>query len=336
MKNNLVKIILLAILPTIVFLFVAGCREKPREKTNLRIGYRASLPANVGALWAYETNSFANLDVAVSAEGFGPPHVLLQALKNENIDLVTVMPLEPVLEDILKGEANYFIFCLLCFSPSDEFDAIVVETSEIGELPSWKSLDGELLGVIPSKQNILIGKAIVEHAGARMDVKAFNPLNPLMSLQSGDFSAIHVLGADVARAKANSKKYNILEVCPASRHVFNGKITPAGVGLVSKKWVQQNPHVAKAVIDCVLNFNEKSRVDSHNPQLLTILGKEKYGGFDSRTAELLAYPPMISYKKVKESHFEPLLNFLEKKDINVPSAEQVYGFIYKGYDVVSN
>ena len=310
---------------------MTGCRDNappPDKPVSLRIGYRSSLPADVGALWAYETGALSELGLSSTVQGYGPPYVLLEALRSNSIDLVTVMPLEPVLEDIRLGKANYLIYCLLCFSPSEEFDAIVVKTTEDDPAPSWQTVTPRVLGVIPAKQNALIGSTIVENAGAGFEIRQYNPQNPLLSLESGDFGAVHVLGTDVARAKASNGKFIVMEACPASRRVFGGKITPAGVGLISKKWLDLHPNLAHAVVNTVLRFSKQTRSTPGDKQLVGMLEKEKYGGLSPEVSRYLAYAPLIPYSEVKPTDFAPLLLFLQKKNVETASVESILRHVY--------
>lgn len=300
------------------------------SETALRIGYRSSLPADVGPLWAHESGALKELRVNSDVNGFGPPHLLLQALKTGEVDLVTVMPLEPVLEDIRKGEANYQIYCLMCFAPKVEFDAIVVSKPEGNGKPTWEGLGAGGLGVIPSKQNSLIGQAIVKAVGANLEVRSYNPVNALLSLEGGEFKAIHVLGADVARAKAAPDKFAVLEACPASNRVFDGKLTPAGVGLVSDAWLSENSAISREVLDKLLEYSEKTRSNPEDPQLRALIAMDKYGAFGKDVAKHLAYAPLISYVDVKREHFAPLMTFLETKGVELPSLESTLEHVLNG------
>jgi ABC-type nitrate/sulfonate/bicarbonate transport system substrate-binding protein len=305
-----------------------AAKSEKATPVTLRIGYRASLPADIGPLWAHEAGALKNAGINSEVKGFGPPAALLQALKTGDVDLVSVMPLEPVLEDIRKGEANYLIFCLQCFSPTDEFDAVVVRRPEAGKTASWAALSGQTLGVIPAKQNNLVGQAMVASAGVKMDVRPFNPVNPLLSLESKDFGAVHVLGADVARAKADKEKYAILEACAACNRVFKGKMTPAGVGLLRKEWLEKNPKGARELLTIVLEYSRKSRTPPGDPQLRAMLGMQKYGAFGPAVAENLVYAPLIPYNEVKPEHFEPLMTFLKANGVEVPPVETILGYLY--------
>lgn len=314
------------------FLLLGGCKDKSVSDSTpigVRIGYRASLPADVGALWATESGSLREIGFDATTEGFGRPAVLLQALRNGAVDVVTVMPLESVLEDIRKGEANYFIYVLQCFSPTAEFDAIVVNQSLPGDKTSWAPLEGKTLGVIPAEQNILIGEAIARAVGVSMEVGQYNPQNALLSLSNHDFDAIHALGADVARARADSVRFAVLEACPASRHVFGGKLVPAGAGLISKQWVAKNPGKAQALIGKILHYTEKALANPQNPQLVAVLEKEKYGRFEPDVLQHLAFTPVFGYSDVKADLFEPMLAFLTTQQVAVPSVGEILEHVYK-------
>lgn len=302
---------------------------QPRTaRTTLRIGNRAAVTADLGAVWAHEVGAFTGLGVDSEIKSFGPPHALLQDFKAGGVDVVTAAPLEAVLEDIRKGEANYYIYTLQCFSPVDQFDAIVTKRPAGDQTPSWNAISGQALGVIPSRQNILVGRAIVAAVGADMTVRPFNPQNPLLGLESGDFGAIHVLGTDVARAKANSAKFAILEACSASKHVFGGKVTPAGAGLISKKWVQENPAQSKHVIAKIIEFSQKALANPRDAQLVALLRKSKYGGIEPDISIHLAFTPLIAHNKVERKDFEPLMSFLRENSVEAPSVEEIMKHVY--------
>lgn len=329
MKNRKIMGIIIVLLLFILFFGFRGCKKTTVEKQDVtfRIGYRASLPADIGPLLAYESEAFKDMDIMPETKGFGPPALLLQELRNNNIELVTVMPLEPVLNDIRLGKANYFIYCLLCFSPTEPFDMIVVKKNK--RFNTWDSLRGKTLGVIPSDQNILIGQAIVSKTNSAMNVRPYNPQNPLLSLETGDIDAIHVLGTDAARAVTSKDKYVVLEYCPVSKYVFDNKVIPAGVGLISKKWVQENPKLAAGIINKSLEYSKNSRKSPNDIQLIDLLRKQKYGNLDLNVINNLTFPPIIPYNEIKSEHFEPLLSFLETNNIEVASMEIILNHIYK-------
>lgn len=333
----MLRIIRATLIGVIVFclfsVFLCSCKKTPRvekQQPELKIGYRASLPADVGPIWAYEAGAIDGLCQRAETLGFGPPHMLLQSLKQGSIDMVTVMPLEPVLEDIRKNEANYLIYCLLCFSSEEAFDAIVVAKPDGDIVPTWDNLSGGFLGVIPSTQNLLIGAEIIRSIGIKMQVKEYNPQSALLSLSNKEFAAIHVLGADVARAKTNPRKYLILEECPASNRVFGGKVVPAGVGLISKDWAMKYPDVAKALIDQTLEFSNRSHQKPYDQQLVNVLGKAKYGAFDSDTTSNLTFAPIISYENIEPENFKPLIDFLNSNNVDTPKIQSILDHIYKG------
>lgn len=327
---------LLGVFAIIAVLCVAGCGGKKETEVQgqvkpqptqtspikVRIGYRASLPADVGPLWAYEAGALKDAGFDVAVKGFGPPHMLLQALRSGEIDVVTVMPLEPVLEDIRTAKANYRIYCLQCFSATMPFDAVVVKAPATGTTASWEGLTGAL-GVIPSRQNTLIGEAIVTGAGANLAVRPFNPQNPLMSLEGGDFSAVHVLGADVARARAAPSKYAVIEACAASKRAFDGHDVPAGAGLISEAWILAHPDGVQELIDMMLVWSQKTRDNPADPQLQALLQKVQYGSLSAEEAALLTYAPLLTYREVKSEHLAPLITFLQSRSVELPSTESV-------------
>ncbi len=332
-RNTTMRPIIIGLLLFTAFILgCEGCTKDDEDNTTgahvkLDIGYRASLPADMGALWAHENGAFKQFGVETKTRGYGPPHVLLQALRAGNVDLVTVMPLEPVLEDIRTGKANYYIFVLQCFSPTAEFDAIVTKRPETGET-KWQSLADQALGVIPAKQNTLIGQAIVKDVGVDMTVRPYNPQNALLGLKGGDFGAVHVLGADVARAKAAEDKFAVLENCPASRRVFNGKRAPAGAGLISKRWVEQNPGQAKKVVETILRYSNKALANPRDPQLVAMLEMPAYGGFSQDVSKHLAFTPLIPYTEATQQHFEPLMSFLRDNNVDVPATSDILNHLY--------
>lgn len=321
--------VLRACIVLVAFLgLVHGCNGSDAKLT-LSVGYRPSVPGELGVIWAHEKSQFREFGIKSRTQAFGPPSALLEALRNGTIDIAASVPLEPVIEDIRSGEANYLIYCLQCYSPTSQFDAIVTRRNADGSAPTWDDLAGGTLGVLPSLQSRLIGKEIIKKLDVEMTVRAFNPQNALLGITSGDFDAIHAHGADVARAKSNPDRFAILEVCSASRILFNDRVTPAAVGLISAQWVRDNPDLATKVVNTILTHTKRVSEEPDSPELLAILQKQKYGAFPREELRFLEYAPIIHPSEIDRQDFLPLLVFLREHGVQTPETETILNYVFR-------
>lgn len=318
-------------------LSVSGCDETSptdqgkhpataTEPASLRIGYRSSVPIDVGPLWAHELHRLRESGVESTVQNFTSPEVLLESLRENRVDLVTAVPLDLVFDDIRIGRANYLIFCLLCCSPDSSYDAIVVRKPS-AEGVGWQSLAGQNLGVAPGRQATIIGRAILKSAAADMSIQPYSVGRALSELDSGKYGAVHLFGPGVVEAQATPQRYTLLEVAPAARRAFNGRVAAAWAGLIRREWAKSDPLLATRVL---IELGHSSRLSRHGlrpPMVSDMLRNDAYGGFDVGVAERLPFAEYIETPDIEAQHFAPLLDLLKGEGVPVPSVDLILSHV---------
>ena len=242
MKNiKILIIVLIGILIIGGLFYYAYPRE---EAKTVKVGYLpllASLPLYV----AQENGYFDEQNVKIETVQLQSSNQLIDALVRGDIDIIVESAAAPALivETIDKNKLK--IFSASDITQETPFDALIVKKgSSIKEL---KDLENKKIGVFPGSTATNLLKKYLQENGidiSKIEIIQTVPANQLPALYTGSIDVLHSYEptTTIAIESGNAERMY------GSIYAMQLNHNPQGIALISTKFINENPSLAKKTI----------------------------------------------------------------------------------------
>lgn len=243
MKNTkLILSVLIIALIVVVAFFVF--QPKQEETKVVKIGHLpilASLPLYV----AQENGYFAEQGIEIEVSKLQSSNQLVDALVRGDIDVVVESSAVPALIVETIDPNKLKIFSVSDITPETPFDSIIVKADS--KLEKLEDLENKKIGVFPGSTATNLLKKYLTEKGIDVSTIEFIkiiPPNQLSALYEGSIDALHSYepSTTIAIESGNAKKIYGSVYADQLNH------NPQGVSLISTKFLNSNPKLAKKTI----------------------------------------------------------------------------------------
>lgn len=256
----------------------------------------SALPLDV----ALEDKQFEKRNIKTETVGFASANLLVDALVRGDVDITPFDSVFPFLSAEVTDPGKIKLFAVSDLTPDVRFDAILVQPNS--PINNLKDLSGKKIGVFPGSTTTAFLKAYLTNNNIDISKTTFVQIPPqdqIQALQSKSVDALYALEPTFSIATVQAG-FRILDQGPYAK-LFNH--TPIGGGLISSKFVNQNPLLAKSTIE---TFQETYQLMQTNDALVRQVAQEKFN-LKPNTAAIVGIPAMTAPDPESFSRFVDLV-----------------------------
>lgn len=259
MKKLLVAIIVIVV-ASIFAVVTINKKESPKltELYRVRVAYKksvASFPIFVGINQGY----FKNHGIEIEPVVFESTNQMIEAVVRNDVDVSAVGSVEPALAAEIVTPGNFKFYGQVKYDKDNFLDYVLVKKDST--ISSIQELQGKKIGVAPGGASVIYTKIFLKNFLNPKDVsiEQLDPKTLLQALGAGSIDAI--IGNEPLGTIAIQKGVaRILLERPYTDYVpYIPEI--AGVGLMSKKFIEQRPDVAKGFTEAMKESFEYGNVN---------------------------------------------------------------------------
>ena len=279
LKNNVVSVlVVLAIIALIAIFFV---KNNDKDSQVVRIGY-LSILTGAPHFIAIEQDLYNKAGVSIEVAQFQSSNQLYESIVKGDVDITPEISVLPVLINELKDPGKIEIFTTTKFTTEKPFDRVVVKSGS--QITNIAGLVGKKVGVFPGSTATTFLKEYLESRGVdtlAIEFVQLAPQNQIPALEAGSIDALYAYEPNLSTAVVKNGSRAITPSVFASLIENN----PLGSGIVSKKFVENNPDLASKVIGVFDEaFNYLVTNDTESRQLMV-----REMGIDTNVAERMNF-----------------------------------------------
>lgn len=225
--------------------------QLPQSERVIKIGYLPIL-ASLTLYVAQENSYFDEQGIKIETIQLQSSNQLVDALLRGDIDVVPESSVIPVLAVETLDSGKIKIFSVSDATLETPFDSLVVKKDS--ELNTLNDLENKKIGVFPGSTATNLLKKFLSDKGidiSKIEFVQIIPPEQLPALFADSVDVIHSYEPTTTIALESGETRKLYGSIYAEQLNHN----PAGVGLISTKFIKENPDLAKKTIDA---FNKAS------------------------------------------------------------------------------
>ena len=277
----------------VVSIVLVACTSSPSQDTDvdlIRLAYRPLALADVTPVILQEaTLQVEGLEVELVP--VPSPQVALQRFDAGEVDAVAGLTMEAVLQRIATlGDPGFRAYAFQADVAGNGWVSLVANR-RLGEVTVGE-LGGRTVASLPTDQARFLVRRILQEAGVPDDdinIIDYNPVTPLLGLESGEHDAIFGLEPAISRAAAAG--HTVIARGPISQYMFNGREIPLSASIVRTQFIQDNPRAFSAFQELVRQAIEFQ--NTRTSEAREFFADTDYGAIDPEVRATLAFPTMV-------------------------------------------